>query len=52
MLSQFGKIRTVATHRYAEFVPQGVHTSAPWSELKEQVLLGSEKIVSSQRCRK
>lgn len=33
--------------KYAEFVTQGMRTPAPRNELKGQVLLGSEQIVSS-----
>jgi putative transposase len=46
VLSQFGKSRTVARRKYGAFVAEGVGKSAPWSELKGQVLLGREPFVS------
>ena len=46
---QFAKIRSAAQRRYAEFVAQGRNLPSPWSELKGQVLLGSEAFVAKMR---
>ncbi len=45
VLSQFGKRRTSAQRKYAEFVAQGQNLSSPWPALKGQVLLGSAQFV-------
>lgn len=42
ILSQFAKTRTLAQQRYAKFVSEGKDLPSPWSELRGQVLLGSE----------
>lgn len=49
LLSQFAKTRPVAQRRYAEFVAQGKNLPSPWSELKGQVLLGSEAFVDKMQ---
>ncbi len=49
ILGQFAKTRSVAQRRYAEFVAQGRNLPSPWSELKGQVLLGSEAFVAKMR---
>lgn len=45
LLSQFAKSRAVSRKRYAAFVEEGIGGKKPWSELKGQVLLGSEQFV-------
>jgi hypothetical protein len=45
VLAQFGHRRREAVKRYQSFVRQGVGAPSPWSELKGQVLLGSEGFV-------
>lgn len=45
MLGQFGRQRAAARRKYAEFVAEGKNLPAPWSDLKGQVLLGSECFV-------
>lgn len=45
VLGQFAKTPEVARRRYRQFVHAGINAPSPWSELKGQVLLGSEKFV-------
>jgi len=45
VLEQFAKTRVVARKRYAAFVAEGVGKKSPWTELKGQALLGSEKFI-------
>ena len=49
VLGQFGKRRTIARQRYAEFVVQGSKQPSPWPELKGQVLLGAETFAETLR---
>src|SRR5262249_53683803 len=49
ILSQFAKTRPVAQQRYARFVSEGKDLPSPWTELKGQVLLGSEAYAESLR---
>lgn len=45
VLDQFDKTRAVARERYAAFVAEGVGKKSPWTELRGQTLLGSEKFI-------
>jgi len=45
LLAQFGKRRSLAHQRYAQFVAEGVNADSPWSKLKGQVFLGDEQFV-------
>ena len=45
VLDQFAKTRAVARERYAAFVAEGVGKKSPWSDLRGQALLGSEKFI-------
>ena len=45
VLSQFARTKVVARKRYAVFVEEGLSKPSPWSELKGQVLLGSDQFV-------
>lgn len=45
LLAQFGKRRSLAQQRYAEFVAEGIDADSPWSKLKGQVFLGDEQFV-------
>ncbi len=47
ILSQFGTRRPEAVKRYQSFVRQGVGEPSPWTQLKGQVLLGSDGFVCS-----
>jgi len=45
VLEQFAKTRVVARKRYAAFVAEGIGKKSPWTGLKGQALLGSEKFI-------
>lgn len=45
LLAQFGKRRSLAQQRYAQFVSEGINANSPWSELKGQVFLGDDQFV-------
>lgn len=45
ILGQFAKTKAIARRRYAEFVAEGIGKESPWSELKGQILLGSEEFI-------
>jgi putative transposase len=45
ILDQFAKTPAIARRRYAAFVAEGIGNRSPWSELKGQTLLGSEKFI-------
>lgn len=45
VLEQFATTKVVARKRYAAFVAEGVGKKSPWTELKGQALLGSEKFI-------
>jgi putative transposase len=47
VLAQFGKRRQDATKRYREFVCEGIGKTSPWSELRGQVVLGTDGFVQS-----
>lgn len=49
ILSQFSSRRTLARKRYQQFVLEGIGQASPWSQLKGQVLLGSETFVDALR---
>ena len=49
ILSQFSSRRTIARKRYQQFVLEGIGQASPWSQLKGQVLLGSETFVDALR---
>lgn len=49
VLSQFAKGQIVAQRRYAEFVLAGKNIPSPWSALKGQTLLGSDRFVDKMR---
>lgn len=49
LLAQFGKRRSVARKRYADFVAQGAGQPSPWDGLRGQVLLGSERFAEQMR---
>ena len=45
LLAQFGKRRSLAQQRYAQFVAEGINADSPWSDLKGQVFLGDDQFV-------
>ncbi len=45
ILGFFNSRRTIAKRRYRSFVQEGIHGSASWEELQNQVLLGEEEFV-------
>lgn len=45
LLAQFGKRRSVAQQRYAQFVSEGINANSPWSNLRGQVFLGNDQFV-------
>lgn len=45
LLAQFGKRRSLAQQRYAQFVAEGINADSPWSKLKGQVFLGDGQFV-------
>jgi hypothetical protein len=45
LLAQFGKRRSLAQQRYAQFVSEGINANSPWSDLKGQVFLGDDQFV-------
>ena len=45
LLAQFGKRRSLAQQRYAQFVAEGVNGTSPWLNLKGQVFLGDDQFV-------
>ncbi len=47
VLAQFGTRRGEAIKRYQAFIRQGVGEPSPWTQLKGQVLLGSEGFVQN-----
>ena len=49
LLGQFGKRRSIARPRYAEFIAQGIGLASPWAALQGQVLLGTEPFVEKIR---
>lgn len=49
VLGQFGKRRWAAQKRYAAFVREGIGDASPWSQLRGQVLLGSETFAEKLR---
>ncbi|MBI3344896.1 MAG: transposase [Gammaproteobacteria bacterium] len=49
LLGQFGKRRSIARQRYAEFVAQGIGLVSPWGALQGQVLLGTATFVEKIR---
>lgn len=49
LLSQFSSKKSTARKRYQQFVLRGIGQDSPWSELKGQVLLGSEEFVATLR---
>jgi REP element-mobilizing transposase RayT len=49
VLSQFAKTTAVARQRYARFVSEGKDLPSPWTELKGQVLLGSDTFAERMR---
>ncbi len=49
LLAQFGKRRSVARKRYAAFVAQGAAQPSPWTGLRGQVLLGTERFAEQMR---
>jgi putative transposase len=49
LLSQFGKRRQSAMEAYRKFVAQGKGQLAPWSELKQQIYLGSDEFVDEMQ---
>lgn len=49
LLAQFGKRRSVARAKYADFVVQGMAQPSPWAGLQGQVLLGSERFAEQMR---
>ena len=42
----FGKRRSLAQQRYAQFVAEGIKENSPWANLKGQVFLGDEQFVN------
>ena len=46
ILDQFATRRATARVRYAAFVAEGVGGSAPWPQLKGQVVLGDERFIA------
>lgn len=49
LLGQFGKRRSIARQRYAEFVARGIGLASPWAALQGQVLLGTASFVEKIR---
>jgi putative transposase len=49
ILSQFSSRKSIARRRYQQFVLEGIGQASPWSQLKGQVLLGSENFVEGLR---
>ncbi|MGK2873200.1 MAG: REP-associated tyrosine transposase [Alphaproteobacteria bacterium] len=49
LLAQFARRPPVARKRYADFVAQGVAHPSPWTGLRAQVLLGTERFVEKMR---
>ena len=49
ILSQFSSRKSIAKKRYQQFVLEGIGQASPWSQLKGQVLLGSETFVETLR---
>jgi len=49
ILSQFSSRKSIARRRYQQFVLEGIGQVSPWSQLKGQVLLGSENFVEGLR---
>jgi putative transposase len=47
VLAQFGKRRSEAAQRYREFVREGIGAESPWSELRGQVVLGTDAFLES-----
>ena len=45
LLAQFGKRRSLAQQRYAQFVSEGINGNSPWLNLKGQVFLGDDQFV-------
>jgi REP element-mobilizing transposase RayT len=45
LLAQFGKRRSLAQQRYAQFVSAGINGNSPWLNLKGQVFLGDDQFV-------
>lgn len=45
LLAQFGKRRSLAQQRYAQFVSEGINANSPWAALKGQVFLGDDQFV-------
>lgn len=45
LLSDFGKRRSLAQQRYAQFVAEGINAGSPWSNVKGQLFLGDERFV-------
>jgi len=49
LLLQFGRSRSLARQRYAQFVAQGVKAQSPWDNLKGQIYLGDERFVERMK---
>jgi putative transposase len=47
LLGQFGSNRASGVHKYVQFVAEGRSSSSPWTALRGQVLLGTERFVES-----
>ena len=45
ILSSFGKTEKTAIKHYVQFVANGVQQPSPWSNIKNQIYLGSDKFV-------
>lgn len=49
VLGHFGKRRSIARQRYAEFVAQGIGLASPWAAVQGQALLGTAPFVEKIR---
>jgi hypothetical protein len=47
LLSQFGKRRSLAQQRYAQFVTDGINVNTPWSNLNGQVFCAMISLLSA-----
>nr|WP_067298332.1 hypothetical protein [Marinobacterium profundum] len=51
ILAAFDERRDLAIERYERFVADGKHQPSPWSQLRNQVYLGSEQFVDEMQKR-
>ena len=49
ILSAFGRRRKIARERYRKFIAESKDLSSPWSQLKNQLFLGSSEFVSKMQ---